>query len=120
MLTSGLIKMTTNCGSDGTITASIVLLTKDSLGQPCPHWMVRRSVLVHVKHVALGVVTEQQLQGGHGGKVAGVLQEDDYHAIRTRVGDAVLCLLNREAAGQLAGSESWSHQQQHLATRLAE
>ena len=35
---------------------------------------------MHVKHVALGVVTEQQLQGGHGGKVAGVLQEDDDHA----------------------------------------
>ena len=116
MLTSGLIKMTTNCGSDGTITASVVLLTKDSLGQPRPHWMV----LVHVKHVALGVVTEQQLQGGHGGKVAGILQEDDDHAIRQRVGDAALCLLNREAAGPVAGSESRSHQQQHLATRPVE
>ena len=61
----------------------------------------------------MGTVAEQALQGGRGRKVAGVLQQDDQHAVRTRVHDAALCQLDREARPG-AGSEGWGHQQNYL------
>ena len=66
-----------------------------------------------MEHVALGTVAEQALQGGRRGKVAGVLQQDDQHAVRMRVHDAALCQLDHEAR-PAAGSEGWGHQQNYL------
>ena len=46
--------------------------------------------------------------------MTGVVQEQHEHAVRKRVGDAALCLVNREAAQPLIHGEGPGHQQQYL------
>ena len=92
----------------------ILLVTQDISGQPFPHGVAWRDSPLHVQHVSLGHHPQQLVQGGHGGQVTGVVQEQNEHAVRERVGDAALCLLNREAAQPLVLGEGSGYQQQDL------
>ena len=57
---------------------------------------------------------QQHLHGGHGRQDCRVLQEDDDDAVWPGLGDAALCLLDREAARPLVLGEVERNQQQDL------
>ena len=87
---------------------------QDELGQPAPDLVLWRCIGTRVEHVPLWDHAQQTLQRQHGRKVVGVVQHQHDDTVGETVGDAALCLVNRETTQVFVIGEVGGDQQQDL------